>query len=81
MATYKQTTSGTSITEFETYGLSRLGSYKVDEVLTASVAPESNAPANLRFEISDHLGSVRAVVTGVKQGDGFAVRRVLNKSC
>lgn len=76
MAIYKQTVNATTsavetrLDELETYGLSRLGSYKVDELLTASVSSVDNEAGKLRFEISDHLGSVRAVVTGEKKTDG-----------
>jgi hypothetical protein len=28
--------------------------------------------ANLRFELTDHLGTVRAVITGEKTGEGNA---------
>jgi len=72
MATYEQSyNTGSSTWEYklneqEIYGLSRLGSYAVNEVLRGTASPASNAAAKLRFEISDHLGSVRAVVSGVK---------------
>lgn len=49
------------------YGSGRLGSYVVNEPAGGS-APVALTTANLRFELTDHLGTVRAVVTGAKTG-------------
>ena len=52
--------------ELETYAGGRTGVYDLNEDLVSSPATPVNNPANLRFEITDHLGSVRAMVSGVK---------------
>ena len=60
------------INELETYASSRTGVYDLNEDLLTNIPTRVNNPALLRFEITDHLGSVRAVVSGVKKSNGNA---------
>ncbi|WP_291856011.1 hypothetical protein [Marinilabilia sp.] len=53
------------------YGSSRVGSYIANEPEGGTTAPAFTA-ANLRFELTDHRGTVRAVITGEKTGEGEA---------
>jgi|GEM_PF-3357163 len=71
--THHHTAEGNTITlnDFMAYGSSRLGSYIVNEPEGGTTAPVFTA-ANLRFELTDHLGTVRAVITGEKTGEGEA---------
>ena len=65
MGVYEKTGTSYTLKDFDLYGLSRIGTYSVEEPLYASTAATNNA-AQLRFEITDHLGSVRAVVGGAR---------------
>lgn len=58
--------------DHQLYGLGRLGVYEVNENLVSSSGQPANDPAKALFEIQDHLGSVRAVVSGEKDGNGNA---------
>lgn len=58
--------------DHQMYGLGRIGVYDINEVLVSSPGTITNNPAKQYFEISDHLGSIRAVVSGVKTGGGNA---------
>ncbi len=53
------------------YGSGRLGSCQVNEP-AGGTAPVPLLAANLRFELTDHLDTVRAVVAGQKTGRGNA---------
>ncbi len=56
-----------TITEEYMYGAGRLGNYQNGNVVYGTgVAVSTISKASLRFEITDHLGNVRAVVTGTK---------------
>lgn len=74
VATYQYDNSNNQyrLLDHEVYGLSRIGSYRVDEALTASSinTVPANHVARQRFELTDHLGSVRAVVSGNKINGG-----------
>ena len=76
MATYDYYNVGSGwkyrLNELETYGAGRTGVYDLNEDLVSSPATPDNNLSNLRFEITDHLGSVRAVVKGVKKTNGDA---------
>ncbi|RZL07008.1 MAG: RHS repeat-associated core domain-containing protein, partial [Pedobacter sp.] len=66
-----------SISEEYVYGSSRVGSYNNGNTVFDSdeetpTYTSTLAKANLRFEITDHLGNVRAVVSGVKKVSGEA---------
>jgi RHS repeat-associated protein len=59
------------------YGSSRVGSYKVHQLLNG-LPPSPGEPirtnyADLQLELTDHLGTVRAVVTGQKDANNRAV--------
>jgi RHS repeat-associated protein len=71
--THHHTAEGNTITlnDFMVYGSSRVGSYVANEPEGGTTAPAFTA-ANLRFELTDHLGTVRAVITGEKTGEGEA---------
>jgi hypothetical protein len=71
--THHHTAEGNTITlnDFMVYGSSRLGSYVANEPEGGTTAPAFTA-ANLRFELTDHLGTVRAVITGEKNVEGEA---------
>src|ERR1035437_6540785 len=60
--------------DHQMYGMGRVGTYNVNEVLGSSQNQDTpaNEPAKQFFEITDHLGSVRAVVSGLKKADGNA---------
>ena len=58
--------------DHQMYGMGRVGTYNVNEVLGSSSPVGVNDEAKQFFEITDHLGSVRAVVSGIKDGTGNA---------
>ena len=72
MAMYKYTNSGPAslqVTERPLYGSKRLGSYaEAQQLLPATAVPANYAhpmlPAHTRYELADHLGNVRATVSG-----------------
>lgn len=71
MATYTHKTNANNssntltLNDFMLYGSGRLGSYVVNEPAGGTETP-AFTNNNLRFELTDHLGTVRAVVTGQK---------------
>jgi RHS repeat-associated protein len=54
------------LNELDTYAASRVGVYDLNEVLLTSPTSTADYEGHLRFEICDHIGSIRAVVTGLK---------------
>jgi hypothetical protein len=83
MAMYKYANNGTSlkVNERPVYGSQRLGSYtRQMELMGEAVTPQwpyvqpMQAPSK-RYELTDHLGNVAAVVTGrLLPGNGSALR-------
>jgi hypothetical protein len=69
--TYGADNNTITLNDFMVYGSSRLGSYVVNEPEGGTTAPAFTA-GNLRFEPTDHLGTVPAVITGEKTGEGEA---------
>lgn len=59
VARYDNNSGGVDIQEYSVYGLSRIGTYY----------PSFDGT---RYEIKDHLGSVRAVINSIKKSDGTA---------
>ncbi len=78
MAIYTSPSSGTDATlsELPIYGTSRMGEYKsaagIDPDATISSDEFTRTVGNKYYELSDHLGNVRAVVEDVKASDGSA---------
>jgi RHS repeat-associated protein len=72
MAMYRYTNSGPAslqVTERPLYGSKRLGSYAEEQQLLPATAVPANyahpmLPAHTRYELADHLGNVRATVSG-----------------
>ena len=84
MAIYTHTHTASSdmvvLNDFMVYGSGRLGSYMLNEEIPDALSHKSPlshessrvTPGNLRFELTDRLGTVRAVITGEKTGEGNA---------
>jgi len=79
LATYEYSDAGSGfkykLNEHEMYGLKRIGNYKVAEEIVSNPSAPTNDAGKLRFEISDHRGDVRAIITGRKidfNGDTYA---------
>lgn len=72
MAMYRYTNSGPAslqVTERPLYGSGRVGSYaEAQQLLPATAVPANYVhpmlPAHTRYELADHLGNVRATVSG-----------------
>ncbi len=78
MANYTYTPASGIVAESHTledwhmYGAGRLGTYRVNQNLNAGAPITAISADKQFFEITDHLGSVRAVVKGQKKSDGNA---------
>ncbi len=76
MATYEYAYDATSasykykLLDDQMYGMGRVGTYTIDEFLVTSPSAPSNDAGKELFEITDHLGSVRAVVSGARIASG-----------
>lgn len=54
------------------YGSSKLGMYEHNQTLASGATLQTTTADKLRFELTDHLGNIRAVVSGLKKTDGKA---------
>jgi RHS repeat-associated protein len=78
MATYEKVYNATTslfeykLNDHQMYGQGRLGVYDINEVIVSSPSVATNNPNKQFFELTDHLGSVRAVVSGLKKSNGNA---------
>ena len=72
LSTYRLTNNVLTLTEQDIYGSSRLGLWKPNTQLYPSVQTDKSTDieGQRRYELSNHLGNVLAVITDRKEGKG-----------